>query len=104
MRPSRRLLAFSSQCYLGNQPSFRGTVWDTVVFLSILLGIMGLGETTRSSLVIVVRSSSQRTRPSIMESVAQLDKDFARVVPMKASESLAVVKFDAAVGHVQSIQ
>src|SRR5712691_6031904 len=39
-----------------------------------------------------------------MESVAKFDIDLARVVPMKASEGLAVVEVHAAVGHVQGIQ
>jgi hypothetical protein len=47
---------------------------------------------------------SRRMLPSIVESVAQLDIDFARVIPMKSSEGLTVVQFDATVGHVQGVQ
>jgi hypothetical protein len=39
-----------------------------------------------------------------MESVAELEIDFPWVVPMEATEGLAVVEVDSAVGHVQDIQ
>src|SRR5260221_9859479 len=48
--------------------------------------------------------SSQPAHPSIVESVPQLDVDFARVAPMKASEGLTVVEIHAAVRHIEGIQ
>ena len=39
-----------------------------------------------------------------MESVAELEIDLPWVVPMEATEGLAVVEVDSAVGHVQDIQ
>ena len=39
-----------------------------------------------------------------MESIADLDINLPWVVPVEATEGLAVVKVDSAVGHVQSIQ
>src|SRR5271166_6754336 len=41
---------------------------------------------------------------SVAEPIAQFDKDFARVIPVEASEGGAVVEFDAAVGNVQCAQ
>ncbi len=39
-----------------------------------------------------------------MEPVAQLDKDFARVVPMESAKGLTIVEIHAPVDHVQSIE
>ena len=61
----------------------------------------------QKSVVRSLEKEEKRLKKDLEEtkkSVAQLDIDFARVVPMKASEGLAVVEFDAAVSHVQGIQ
>src|ERR1700676_1114708 len=39
-----------------------------------------------------------------MESVAQLDENFPRIVPVETAEGLAVVEIHAAVGHIQGVQ
>jgi hypothetical protein len=38
-----------------------------------------------------------------MEAVAELDVDFARIIPVEAAEGDAVVEFDAAVGYVHGV-
>src|SRR4029077_9437497 len=62
---------------------------------------MGLGGDYK---LISLKAFIQPTHPSIMETVAQFDIDFARVVPMETAEGLAVVEIHAAVGHVQGVQ
>ena len=39
-----------------------------------------------------------------MKPVAQLDEDFARIIPVETAECLAIVEVHAAVGHIQGIQ
>src|ERR1700680_4664771 len=39
----------------------------------------------------------------VMEAVAELDVDFARIVPVEAAEGDAVVEFDATVGYVHGV-
>ena len=41
---------------------------------------------------------------SVVKAVAQLDENFARVVPVETAEGLAVIKFHPAIGHIQGVQ
>ena len=41
---------------------------------------------------------------SVVEAITHLDENLARIVPVETSESLAVIKFHPAIGHIQGVQ
>jgi len=62
-----------------------------------------------NSAIVLFLSVSIRVHPcasvvasfaSVMEAVAQLDENLARIVPMEAAEGQAIIQHHAAVGHV----